>query len=148
MATINSSTGLRVAMLAGPGVKPSMDGSEIRIYGGIRPAAADDSLGAAVLLCTVRLGGSTGIVFDATTSGLLTKPSGDTWTGNNVASGTATWFRIVQPADTGAASTTAPRIQGSVGVVGADLNLDTVALISGLPTPVTSFNIGIYAQLP
>ena len=26
--------------------------------------------------------------------------------------------------------------------------LDTVALISGLPTPVTSFNIGIYAQLP
>lgn len=146
MANINTSTDLRVDMLAA--VKATLDGGEIRIYSGIRPAAADDGIGAAVLLCTVRLNGSTGIVFDATTPGLLTKPSGATWTGNNVASGTATWFRIVQPADTGAASTTAPRIQGSVGVVGADLNLDTVALTSGLPTPINSFNIGVYAQLP
>ena len=146
MATINSSTGLRVAMLAA--TKSVLDGGEIRIYGGIRPAAADDSLGAAVLLCTVRLNGTNGIVFDDSTTGILVKPTGAAWTGDNVASGTATFFRIVQPADTGAASTTAPRIQGAVGVVAADLNLDTVALISGLPTPVTSFNIGIYAQLP
>ena len=146
MSTINSSTGLRVAMLAA--TKSALDGGEIRIYGGIRPAAADDSLGAAVLLCTVRLNGTNGITFDDSTTGILVKPTGAAWTGDNVASGTATFFRIVQPADTGAASTTAPRIQGSVGVVAADLNLDTVALISGLPTPVTSFNIGIYAQLP
>ena len=146
MATINSSTGLRVAMLAA--TKSVLNGGEIRIYGGIRPAAADDSLGAAVLLCTVRLNGTNGIVFDDSTTGILVKPTGAAWTGDNVASGTATFFRIVQPADTGAASTTAPRIQGAVGVVAADLNLDTVALISGLPTPVTSFNIGIYAQLP
>ena len=146
MATINSSTGLRVAMLAA--TKSVLDGGEIRIYGGIRPAAADDSLGAAVLLCTVRLNGAAGIAFDDSTTGILVKPTGAAWTGDNVASGTATFFRIVQSADTGAASTSAPRIQGTVGVVAADLNLDTVALISGLPTPVTSFNIGIYAQLP
>ena len=146
MATINSSTGLRVAMLAA--TKSVLDGGEIRIYGGIRPAAADDSLGAAVLLCTVRLNGTGGIAFDDSTTGILVKPTGAAWTGDNVASGTATFFRVVQPADTGAASTSAPRIQGAVGVVAADLNLDTVALISGLPTPVTSFNIGIYAQLP
>lgn len=148
MATINSSTGLRSSMLAGPGVKPTLDGGEIRIYSGIRPATADDSLGAAVLLCTVRLNGTHGIAFDDSTTGILVKPTGAEWTGDNVASGTATFFRIVQSADTGAASTSAPRIQGAVGVVAADLNLDTVALISGLPTPVASFNIGIYAQLP
>ena len=148
MATINSSTGLRTSMLVGPGVKPTLDGGEIRIYSGIRPATADDSLGAAVLLCTVLLDGTDGIVFNDSTAGILTKPAGATWTGDNVASGTATFFRIVQSADTGAASTSAPRLQGTVGVVGADLNLDTVALISGLPTPVSSFNIGIYAQLP
>ena len=148
MATINSSTGLRTSMLVGPGVKPTLDGGEIRIYSGIRPATADDSLGAAVLLCTVLLDGTDGIVFNDSTAGILTKPAGATWTGDNVASGTATFFHIVQSADTGAASTSAPRLQGTVGVVGADLNLDTVALISGLPTPVSSFNIGIYAQLP
>lgn len=148
MATINSSTGLRASMLAGPGVKPTLDGGEIRIYSGIRPAAADDSLGAAVLLCTVLLNGTDGVVFSDSTAGILAKPAGATWTGNNVASGTATFFRIVQSADTGAASTSAPRLQGTVGVVAADLNLDTVALISGLPTPISSFNIGIYAQLP
>lgn len=146
--TISSSTGLRVSMLTGPGVKPTMDGGEIRIYSGIRPAAADDSIGAAVLLCTVRLNGTNGIELDASTPGLLMKPVDDDWTGNSVSSGTATWFRICLPADVGGASPTAPRIQGTVGVVGADLNLDTVALTSGLPCPVASFSIGIYAQLP
>ena len=146
MATINSSTDLRVDMLAA--VKATLDGGELRIYSGIRPAAADDSIGAAVLLCTVKVDGTDGLVFDDTTPGLLTKPAADDWTGDNVASGTATWFRICLSADAGGASTTAPRIQGTVGVVGADLNLDTVALTSGLPTPISSFNIGIYAQLP
>lgn len=146
--TINASTGLRVAMLVGPGMKDALDGGEVRIYGGIRPAAADDSLGAALLLCTVKVDGTDGIAFDDTVPGLLTKPAADTWTGYNVASGTATFFRVVQPVDTGAASTSAPRLQGSVGVVGADLNLDAVSLVAGAPTPISSFNVGIYAQLP
>lgn len=145
-SVVNSSTGLRVLML--DAVKTALDGAQIEIYGGIRPEAADDSMGAAVLLCTVLLGGTDGLVFDDATPGLLVKPSGATWTGDNVATGTATHFRLVLPDDTGAASTTAPRLQGSVGVVGADLNLDTVSLVSGLPTPINSFNIGIYAQLP
>lgn len=146
MATINSSTALRVGMLAA--IKEMLDGGELRIYGGIRPGAADDSIGAATLLCTVKLDGTDGIEFDDSTSGLLVKPTGATWTGDNVATGTATWFRVVQSGDTGAASTSAPRIQGTVGVVGADLNLDSAALVSGQPTPITAFNIGIYAQLP
>lgn len=145
-SVVNSSTGLRVLIL--DAIKAAMDGGQIEIYGGIRPDAADDSLGSAVLLCTVKIDGTDGIIFDDSTAGLLVKPAGDTWTGTNVATGTATFFRLVLDADTGAASTSAPRLQGSVGVVGADLNLDTVSLVSGLPTPITSFNIGIYAQLP
>lgn len=144
--TINGSTALRTAMLAG--TKTALDGGEVRIYGGIRPAASDDSLGAAVLLCTVKKSGTDPIVLDDSVDGLLTIPSGDTWTGTNSNSGTATFFRIVQSVDTGAASTSAPRLQGTVGVVDADLNLDSVSLVSGQPTPINSFNIGIYAQLP
>jgi len=135
-------------MLAGPGVKSSLDGGEVRIYGGIRPESADDGIGAATLLCTANLGGSSGITLDDSTPGLLKIPDGDNWVGSNAATGTATFFRVCQSADTGAASTSAPRIQGSVGVVGADLNLDTVSLVSGLETPIRSFNIGIYGQLP
>ena len=146
--TIRTSTALRVSMLAGPGVKSSLDGGEIRIYGGIAPAGADDSIGAATLLCKVNLNGSMGIELDDSTVGLLKIPDGANWTGTNVAGGTATFFRMVHSSDAGEATTMAPRIQGSVGVVGADLNLDTVALISGQDTPIRSFNIGIYAQLP
>lgn len=144
--TINASTSLRTSMLGA--VKTLLAGGEIRAYGGIRPASSDDSLGAAVLLCTIKKDGTTGITLDDTVAGLLTIPAGHTWTGTNSNSGTATFFRICQPADVGDASVSAPRLQGTIGVVGADLNLDTVALVSGQPTPVSSFNIGVYAQLP
>ncbi len=146
--TISTSTALRVSMLAGPGVKPSLDGGEIRIYGGIQPASPDDSLGGATLLCTVRLNGTTGVTWDDSTLGLLKIPAAAEWKGTNSNGGTATFFRVCQASDAGAASTSAPRVQGSVGVVGADLNLDTVSLVNGQDTPIRSFNIGIYAQLP
>lgn len=146
--TISTSTGLRASMLLGPGVKPTLDGGEIRIYAGITPASADDGLGAATLLSTVKLDGTTGLTFDDSTAGLLKIPASANWFGTNSATGVATFYRICLPSDTGSASTTAPRVQGSVGVVGADLNLDTVSLVSGLETPIRSFNIGIYGQLP
>lgn len=146
--TISTSTALRVAMLSGPGVKPTLDGGEIRIYGGIAPASADDGIGGATLLCSVKLDGTDGITLDDSTIGVLAIPAGANWFGTNTGTGTATFYRVCQSSDTGAASTSAPRIQGSVGVVGADLNLDTVSLVSGLDTPIRSFNIGIYGQLP
>lgn len=142
--TIKISTGLLAAILTTGGIKETLDGGEFRLYSGIEPAAADDSIGGATLLCTIKNGAST-ITFDSSTPGVLTKPAGETWQANNVASGTATWFRLVKPADTGAASTSAVRLQGRVGVIGADLNLADVALVSGAPQAIDNYVVSVLA---
>lgn len=58
----------------------------------------------------------------------MTKPA-EVWSGVNLLTGTATWFRIVRPDDTGVLSTTARRIQGTVSSSGAELNLTNINLV-------------------
>lgn len=130
--TIKTSTGLRNAMLGTGSLKSIMDaGSEIRIYSGAVPADADASIAAAVLLLTIK-NGSSGITFDtAAAAGVLLKKPSETWGGTVVADGVPTFYRHVLTADTGTASTTAPRYQGSCGVAGADMNFTAGALVTG-----------------
>ena len=56
-----------------------------------------------------------------------------------MAGGTATYYRFVANGDTGVASTTEKRLQGTVGTVGADLNMTSVALTSGAPQTIDSY---------
>lgn len=140
MATFVSS-GLQKQMLNSGGFKEVMDGSEFRIYSGIRPESADNSIGAAVLLCVVK-NGANGVSFDTeTTPGVLLKPSAENWQGTNVASGTPSFYRLVKPNDTGEFSTAAPRVQGDVGVVGADLNISSGSLVSGAPQSINYYAV-------
>lgn len=129
---IKMSTGLRNQMLSVGSFKAIFDaGSEIRIYGGAVPPSADNSIGAATLLCTIK-NGSSGITFDTEASGgILLKNPAETWQGTCGATGTATFYRHVLTADAGDASATAPRYQGNVAVVGADMNLTSTSLVSG-----------------
>lgn len=142
--TTSISPGLQGQLLQAGGFKEVMDGAEIRIYAGLVPALAGDSIGAATLLCTVKNGAS-GVTFDSNTPGVLLKPAAETWQGTNVASGTPSFYRLVQPADTGAASTAAPRVQGTVGVVGADLNISAGALVSGAPQSISYYAVTLLA---
>lgn len=138
-----ASTGLKAAMLNAGGFKETMDGAEFRLYAGIVPAHANDSIGSATLLCTVKNGGS-GVTFDETTSpGTLVKPAGETWSGTNVASGTVTFYRLVLPADAGGASTSDVRIQGTVGVTDANINLSSVTLTNAAPQGLTSYVVSL-----
>jgi hypothetical protein len=135
------STGLWNYVLATGCVKAAMAASELRVYGGVEPVRADDSIGSAVLLCTVKNAGA-GINFDSTASArVLLKSPSETWASNNVADGVASFFRHVLPGDTGAASTSALRIQGSCGAGGADLNLEDAALVTGEPCPVSFYSV-------
>lgn len=135
------STGLRNGMLASNSLKSLLASGEIRIYAGTVPADADASIGSATLLCTVKNGGS-GINFaSAATAGVLPKASGETWSGTNVATGVATFFRHVLAADDGSASSSAVRIQGTVAVAGADLNLTSVSLVSGAPQAIDYYSV-------
>ena len=132
---IKMSTGLRNEMLSGDSLKAIFDaGSEIRIYSGAIPPSADNSIGAATLLCTIKNGAS-GITFDtAAVNGILVKNPSETWQGTVVpaagAGMNATFYRHVLTADDNAVSATAPRYQGTVAVVGADMNLTNTLLVA------------------
>jgi hypothetical protein len=58
-----------------------------------------------------------------------------------LATGTAVFFRYVAAGDTGATSTTQARLQGRVGVSGAELNISSLALTSGNTQAVNFISI-------
>ena len=143
--TLKASTGLRNALLATGSLKATLDGGRIDIYGGSVPATADAAVGAAVLLCSITVNGTgTGITFGATPAGgTLSKASTEVWSGVNAASGTATFCRHVLLADDGTESATAPRLQGSVGVAGAFLNLSNAVLPAGAPQTIDYYTVAL-----
>lgn len=141
---IKLATGMRNWLLSGGSWKGALDGGLLYIYDGSAPAGPDDALSGNTLLCTISLtGGGSGIHFDAAASGgVLAKAPAETWQGTNVASGTASFFRFVESGgDPSAASATEKRIQGSVAVAGADLNLSSVSLVNGATQTVDFFNV-------
>ena len=135
--TVKTSTGLRNHLMATGSFKRAMTGGSIRIFAGPAPADAD-AAETGTLLCVVTNNGTgTGLTFAAAaTAGVLPKASGEVWLGNNVASGTATHYRLVAPGDTGTASTIEARQQGTVGTIGADMNISSVTLTSGAPQSI------------
>lgn len=129
------STGFRNAVLDTGSVKGTFDGGFLKVYSAPTavPASADAAIGDAVLLVTFSDNAGAGGLNLATAaaSGSIAKLSSQTWKGTAAATGTAAFFRYVQTGDTGALSTTAKRIQGTVGVAGADMNLSSTSITSG-----------------
>jgi len=88
---------------------------------------------------------SNGLQFGSVSSGVLSKNS-DIWSGVAVANGTAGWFRFVaNPTDSGGASTTSIRLDGSVGTVSADLIVTSTNIVSGATITVDSCSVTIPA---
>lgn len=135
--TVKSSTGLRNHLMDTGSFKSGMSGGSIRIFAGPAPADAD-AAETGTLLCVVTNNGTgTGVTFAAAAAnGVLPKAPGEVWLGTNVASGTATHYRLVATGDTGTASTTEMRQQGTVGTIGADMNISSVVLTSGAPQSI------------
>jgi len=115
------------------------NGGKLNIYGGTVPASCGAALGSAVLLRSI--GDGTGISFEPVpVSGMIVKSTSEDWSAPNVATGTATFYRFVTQADDGLASDIQPRLQGSVGLLDADLILGSINLVIGVTDP----SIGIY----
>jgi hypothetical protein len=103
------------------------NGAKLRIYDGTRPATGGTATN---LLAEFTLG----TPFAPAASGASLSPTlPSNTTGSN--NGTATWFRIVK------ADGTTHVIDGSVGTSGADLNLNTTTISSGVAVSITSFTI-------
>lgn len=141
--TLKISTGLRNAVLVTGSLRSRVNGKIIRIYGGSVPATANAALGGATLLCTVSVGGTgTGVTFEATpVDGALVKTAAETWSGTNVATGTATFWRLVDTGDDGTLSTSAERVQGTFG--GTSGLLSNPSLTSGAPQSIDNAVIAL-----
>jgi len=142
---IKASTGLRNRVLDTGAVRDVLNLGFIKIYAGTVPATADATLGSATLLCTISVDDTgTGLTFEpAAASGVIAKASGETWTGTNIADGTATFYRHVVPGDTGGASTSQVRLQGTVAMAGGDMNLSSVFLSDGASQNIDFYTVAL-----
>lgn len=145
MAT-KTSTGLRNYILASGSVKDALDGMVFRFYSGTVPDTADAALGSAVQLSEIMADGTDGVTFDeaSVNNGSISKLASETWItglGGNDDSGTATFWRLVVPADDGSASTTALRLQGGIAMTGSEINLTDTDLVASAPQSLNFFNV-------
>jgi hypothetical protein len=150
------STGLRNHLLDTGSFIAAADGMLLHIYGSptsqaaanaLIPSSADDAVGSATLLCTVSVSGAgTGLGFETTAvSGVIAKDSAESWYGENLASGYASFYRLTEAADDGSASTTTMRAQGTVGTVGTDLIIANAYMTIGEEQRVDSYVVGLPA---
>lgn len=153
----HESTGLRNKMLsktggtiAGGSLYDVLDLGQIMIYGGTVPATADDVIGGgSTLLVTItNASTATGIKFeDNASGGGLAKKTAEVWSGVVAATGTATFYRHIGAAEKagtiGAASTLLPRLQGAVGVYGAELNLTNTTLTAAGTQTIDYYYVGL-----
>lgn len=100
----------------------------LRIYDGSRPATGGT---ATTLLAELTCGTpfAASALAGALTLGSITQDSSAN------ATGTATWFRIVQ------SDGSTHVLDGNVGTSGSDLNLTTTSIVSGQPVSISSFVI-------
>ena len=134
---LKTSTGIRNYMLDTGPLRDALNLGFIIIYDGIAPLNADEAIGSQGtnnVLCTISNDATgVGITLEAAAAdGSVAKAVAEIWRGTNGATGVATFYRHVGSADTGALSTTEPRVQGTIGLAGAEMNLsDTTLTIAG-----------------
>lgn len=92
----------------------------IRLYTGTQPATADTAIGSQTLLVELRFNAT---AFGSAAAGVSTANA--ITSGTAVATGTATWFRVLKSDGTTAV------FDGSVGTSSADMVLGSVAIQSG-----------------
>jgi hypothetical protein len=145
---IKLSTGMRESLAITGSLKATLDGGLVRMYSGSVPANADAALGGAVLLCEISVGGDgTPVSFEATAPlGVLAKSVSENWTGNNLGSGTPSFFRYVLDGDAGDSSATAVRFQGTAGALGSDMFIADLPLVADEPLSFSLFRLAIPEQ--
>lgn len=149
--TVKVSLAMANAILGSGSVKSQLDGGFIYIFAGAEPADADtalDMVGTHTMLAKIAAdavpvdAGVTGLTFAASASNrAIAKNGSQTWAARvhfsgkdaaqaGVAPLTATFYRFCKSSDNGqvVGTTLTPRIQGTVGTSGADINLTSVDL--------------------
>ena len=139
---IKISTGLADAMMNDTGATAALNNAELelRIFSGPEPLTADAALANETLLVTIQVNGGGGMQFAFANEGTIMKDIDQSWLGNVIATGTPTYYRLCPMNDDNTASTTAVRVQGSVGATG-DLKLGTTTLATGNPQSIDFYQL-------
>ena len=139
---IKISTGLADAMMGNVGATAALNAAslELRIFSGPEPLTADAALADETLLVTIQVNGGGGMQFAFANEGTIMKDIDQSWLGNVIATGTPTYYRLCPMSDANTASTTAVRVQGSVGATG-DLKLGTTTLATGNPQSIDFYQL-------
>lgn len=142
--TYKTSTGLRNHMLAMGSLRDVLSNGKIRIFTGSEPASAD-AAETGTLLCVIdKDGAGAGFTLDAAAQdGIIAKKVADVLKGVCLATGKAGYYRHVGSSDTGSESITDPRIQGRIGTSGAEMNLGSVDLVSGVEQPLDEYSVNL-----
>lgn len=151
------STGMRNHILTTGDVESGVNGGEIRLYGSptstaaalaLIPATADAAIGSATLLCTITVNGTGGGLNMATTpdGGVLSKSSSEVWMGTMVASGYFSFARFCSQVDDGTLSTTAKRLQLSVGTLSSEIVVSSAYKPISEEQRIDQFYIGVPAE--
>jgi hypothetical protein len=139
--------GTVIACARGGSIKDVFHDGVLRIYSGSQPTDADAAVTGTLLIEVTESAGAfvhgafgNALEFGDAASGAIAKAAAETWQGTGLAAGTAGYFRIcANPTDNGAASTTLPRIDGSVGTSGADLNMTSTTVAVGATYTIDTF---------
>lgn len=140
------SSGFANALLNGSDLTTLFDGGTMDCYAddGTRPANADATeAGGGTLLASVALPASN--AFEASAAGGAIAKAG-TWQDPAAdADGTFSWFRLREAGDGGGASSTAVRIDGTMGVTAGQFDAvsDTADTITGVAVVIDSLTISI-----
>jgi len=113
------------------GFKDIFRNCRINFYNGTIPTTADDATTATILWQVSKDGlGVDGLTWENTVNGETKKSLTETWKGTVTTAGLQSWFRIFEENDDPAlASTLNARIDGTIGISGADLNMPTLYAI-------------------
>lgn len=145
------STGLRDAMLAGIGFKGAFDGGKIDIFSGSIPADADTDEGAGTKLITITVGAGAfpgaGVTFDAPSGGSISGAAAETWQGVGLANGVSSWFRMYGPTVVTGDSTTAIRLDGTIGTSNADMIVSSVNVVLSATSTIGSSTFTLPATI-
>lgn len=142
--------GTVVAVAKGGSLKDIMKDGKILIYSGAQPSSPDAALTGTLLITMTESSGAwvaaafdNGLEFENDPlSGEMQKAAAEVWSGVAAAGGTAGYFRFVaNPVDGGGASTILPRIDGSVGISNADLNMPSTSIVSGSTYTIDTFTL-------
>lgn len=137
-----------ITALRGGSLKGIFKDGVMRIYTGVQPTTADLVESGSLVAVITKSSGvfvagavANGLEFQDAVAGVMDKLSTETWSGLGLGTYTAGWFRFYTNALEAGASSTAIRFDGSVATTGAQLNLNSTAIVLDLPINILTFSV-------